>query len=332
MPVTASREHIISLHVDAVVNPATPPLTAGEGVSAEIFAAAGQRKLTAACRRIGYCETGHSVITKGYDLPAKYVIHAVGPIWHGESAEELMSSAYRSALELAAEMGCASLAVPLLSVGRYGCPPEESLKIALREIRAFLDSHEMMILLAIPEESRPVLEEERLRAVREYVDAHIRFQEDAFAAPAAYPPQVPPQEDTLSFSPLAQAVAPGGKRSLAEVLRNLDESFSRMLMRLIDEKGYTDTEVYKRANIDRKLFSKLRKEGYVPSKPTVLVLAIAMRLNLDETRDFLARAGYALSPSSKSDVIVEYFISQGIFDLFEINEAMFAFQQKPLGL
>ena len=146
------------------------------------------------------------------------------------------------------------------------------------------------------------------------------------------PSQTTLLEETCPFPPLAQAAAPIGKRSLADVLQNLDESFNRMLLRLIDEKGYTDAEVYKRANMDRKLFSKLRKEGYVPSKPTVLTLAIAMRLNLDETRDFLARAGYALSPSSRSDVIVEYFISQGIFDLFEINEALFAFGQKPLGL
>ena len=134
------------------------------------------------------------------------------------------------------------------------------------------------------------------------------------------------------FPPLSQAAASGGRRALADVLRNLDESFSRMLLRLIDEKGYTDAEVYKRANMDRKLFSKLRRDGYVPSKPTVLTLAIALRLNLDETHDFLARAGYALSPGSKSDVIVEYFISQGSFDLFEINEALFAFDQKPLGV
>lgn len=332
MPVVVVRENIISLHTDAVVNPATPSLTAGEGISAEIFAAAGQRKLAAACKQIGYCETGCSVITKGCDLPSKFVIHTVGPIWRGREANQLLSAAYRSALELAAEADCESVAMTLLSVGRYGCPPEVSLEIALQEIYAFLGHHEMKILLALPEGIGPILKEERLRAVQNYVDAHFRSQAEAPVILTGRPSQTTLLEETCAFPPLAQAAAPIGKRSLADVLQNLDESFNRMLLRLIDEKGYTDAEVYKRANMDRKLFSKLRKEGYVPSKPTVLTLAIAMRLNLDETRDFLARAGYALSPGSRSDVIVEYFISQGIFDLFEINEALFAFGQKPLGL
>ena len=151
MPVVVVRENIISLHADAVVNPATPSLTAGEGISAEIFAAAGQRKLAAACKQIGYCETGCSVITKGCDLPSKFVIHTVGPIWRGREANQLLSAAYRSALELAAEADCESVAIPLLSVGRYGCPPEVSLEIALREIPAFPERHEMKIPLALPE-------------------------------------------------------------------------------------------------------------------------------------------------------------------------------------
>ena len=334
MPFAIVREKLTALRADAVVNPATPSLAEGGGVSAEIFAAAGSRKLSAACRRIGYCETGRSVTTRGCGLPAKYIIHTVGPIWHGGETAGLLCAAYRSALEAAAAAGCGSVAVPLLSVGRYGCPPEVSLEIALREIRAFLEDHELTVLLSLPEQSGPVLEEVRLRGVRTYVETH--FREEVGAAPGAPAPCAAPAPRPAAqdapFPPLARAAAPGGRRALADVLRNLDESFSRMLLRLIDEKGYTDAEVYKRANMDRKLFSKLRKDGYVPSKPTVLSLAVALRLNPDETRDFLARAGYALSPGSKSDVIVEYFISQGIFDLFEINEALFAFGQKPLGV
>lgn len=156
MPVVVVRENIISLHPDAVVNPATPSLTADEGVSAEIFAAAGQRKLSAACKQIGYCETGCSVITKGYDLPAKFVIHTVGPIWRRREADQMLSAAYRSALELAAEAGCGSVAMPLLSVGRYGCPSEVSLEIALREIHGFLEHHEMKILLVLPKKFGPI--------------------------------------------------------------------------------------------------------------------------------------------------------------------------------
>lgn len=330
MPFTIVRENIVSLRTDAVVNPTIPSLTEEDGVNAEIYAAAG-RRLAAACGRIGHCEVGRSVLTPGYSLPAKYIIHTVGPVWDGGNGAGTLEAAYRSALELAWKKGCGSVAIPLLSVGGYGCPAEVSLEIALRVIRTFLKNHDLMVMLSLPKWSGPVLRRERLCAVRSYVDKHFRvIAPAAFAAPGVNP--APSAAAGVALPPLAKSAVPGRRRTLADALRNLDESFSRMLLRLIDEKGYTDAEVYKRANMDRKLFSKLRKDSYVPSKSTVLALTVALRLNLDEARDLLARAGYALSPSCKSDVIVEFFISEGIYDFFEINEALFAFGEKPLGV
>ena len=122
------------------------------------------------------------------------------------------------------------------------------------------------------------------------------------------------------------------KRSLDDVVKNIGETWQESLLRLITEKGYSDTEVYKRANVDRKLFSKIRSnKNYQPKKNTAVAFALALRLNLDETRDFLRRAGYAFSPSSIFDLIIEYSIDHGIYDLMLINGALFDHDQPQLG-
>lgn len=140
--------------------------------------------------------------------------------------------------------------------------------------------------------------------------------------------------------PLAERVPPveamkpslASKRRLEDLEARLEDSFSVSLLRMIDEKGMTDVEVYKRANIDRKLFSKIRSNPhYSPGKQTAIALAIGLKLNLDETRDLLAKAGYALSHSSKADIIVEFYISEGLYDLMELNEALYEFGLPAIG-
>lgn len=332
MPLELVRNDITQMRVDAIVNAANSSLAPGGGVCGAIFAAAGRTALDKACRAIGHCDVGSAVITPGFDLPARYVIHAVGPIWQGGSRGEadLLHSCYTRALHLARENGCESIAFPLISSGIFGYPKPQALRVAINAIEEFLLKYEMQVYLVIFDRAALLISERLYENIQRYIDdRYVELR--AFPRQAAEALPHARQRAEQADLPLAAPCATPGKRSLDDLLGHLDESFSRMLLRLIDEKGMTDVEVYKRANLDRKLFSKIRKEGYNPSKQTALALAIALRLNLDETKDLLGRAGYALSHSNKFDIIIEYFIEEGVYDIFEINEALFAFEQRLLG-
>lgn len=343
MPFEIIRADITAIEADAIVNAANSSLAPGGGVCGAIFAAAGYERLDRACRAIGHCDVGQAVLTKGFGLPAKYVIHAVGPIWQGgdHHEEALLRSCYRASLLLARKKGCRSVAFPLISSGAFGYPKTEAMRVAVGAISEFLLEHDMRVLLAVFDRSAALLSEKLMGRIQAYIDDRYadsrtfsrRLSESVCEARQLAEQQRPFLEAAPPPPMAAPAPCAGaGKRSLKDLVSRLDESFSKMLLRLIDEKGMTDVEVYKRANIDRKLFSKLRREGYSPSKQTAIALAIALRLNLDETKDLLGRAGYALSHSSRFDIIIEYFIEEGAYDIYEINEALFAFDQKLLGV
>jgi len=336
MPLQIVRHDITKMEVDAVVNAANKALKMGGGVCGAIFSAAGAQQLQAECDRIGLCETGSAVITGAGRLPAKYIIHTAGPIWNGGKSNEarLLHDCYINALQLAHEHGCRSIAFPLISSGIYGYPKDQALQVAVAAISEFLFQHDMMIYLVVFDRQSFALSEKLFAALEKFIDDHyVGELEKKFSRRRSIQHYELMEETTVDylFAP-ALSKDPRAERKLDEIVNHLDETFSRMLLRLIDEKGLTDVETYKRANIDRKLFSKIKSnKDYQPGKPTAIAFAIALRLNLDETRDLLGRAGYALSCSSKSDVIIEYFIHSGNYDIFEINEALFHYDLPLLG-
>ena len=329
MPLQIVRNDITIMKVDAIVNAANESLLGGGGVDGAIHRAAGP-KLLAECRTLGGCKTGQAKITKGYRLPARFVIHTVGPIWsgggHGE--RELLVSAYRSSLELALANQCETVAFPLISSGIYGYPKDQALKVAVDTIGDFLLSHDMAVYLVIFDRAAYTIGGKLFADIASYiddryVDAHTDSQETQLRRMALA--SVPMGEDEWPLP----AAAPSG---LDQALSKLDESFSQMLLRKIDERGMTDAQCYKKANIDRKLFSKIRSDiHYKPSKPTAMAFAIALELPLEEAREMLEKAGFAFSHASKFDIIVEYFIAHQNYNIFEINEALFAFDQSLLG-
>jgi O-acetyl-ADP-ribose deacetylase len=337
MPLKIVRNDITKMSVDAVVNAANTELKIGGGVCGAIFSAAGADKLQNECNLIGKCPTGEAVITNGYNLPAKYIIHAVGPIWRGGSSGEthLLYQCYTNALLLALGQGCESIAFPLISSGIYGYPKDQALKIAVSAISDFLLNHEMTVYLVVYDKKAFFLSERLFTAIEKYIDDNY-VEEHLIERSRILESYEVQQYESIQESVPSERHAPKAfskaKRSLEDVIGQLEESFSEMLLRLIDEKDLTDVQTYKKANIDRKLFSKIRSsKRYNPSKITAIALAIALELNLDETRDLLSKAGYTLSHSNKFDVIIEYFIEEGNHNIYEINEALFAFDQVLLG-
>ena len=318
------------MKVDAIVNAANTNLLMGGGVCGAIFKAAGANELQAACNAVAPIKTGEAVITPGFALPCKYIIHTAGPVYNRhepQQSEELLRSAYTSALTLAAENGCGSIAFPLISSGIYGYPKDEALRVATSAIGDFLQTNDINIYLAIFDKAALTVSRKLLGEVESYIDEHYVEQHTIHRRKLLDVERSAMEEaDALAYN------APMPTMGIDDLVGNLDEPFGTTLLCLIDTKGKTDVEVYKRANIDRKLFSKIRTgKGYMPSKRTALALAIALELSLPETDDLLERAGYALSHSQQFDVIVEYFIVNGKYDIFEINEVLFKYDQPLLG-
>ncbi|WP_251551156.1 macro domain-containing protein [Neobacillus muris] len=333
MPLEIVRHDITKMKVDVIVNAANTALKMGGGVCGAIFHAAGASELQEACDKIGGCQVGEAVITNGFQLEAKYIIHTPGPIWKGGENQEadLLKASYRNSLELAQHYQCESIAFPLISTGIYGYPKEEALQIAVSAIGTFLMNHDMLVYLVVFDKKAFGLSKKLFTSIHQYIDEHyVEEAEVTFL-------RVGRDERFLNrhiqeARNLQEDLEVKASESLAALLNQLDESFSERLLRFIDEKGMSDVETYKRANIDRRLFSKIRNGvGYTPTKKTAVAFAIALELNRKETVDLLKTAGYTLSHSSKFDVIIEYFIQQANYNIHEINEALFAFDQPLLG-
>ena len=328
MPLQIIRQDITRMVCDAIVNAANPSLLGGGGVDGAIHRAAGP-ELLAECRTLGGCETGNAKITRAYDLPCRFVIHAVGPRWHGGDCgeEELLRGCYRAALKLAFENECKSVAFPLISSGIYGYPKAAALQVAVEEIGGFLLSHDMLVYLVVFDKASFQISRERMDTITEYIGEHY-VEVHSKEGHLVYPTSVF-TEKAIKMTDMADDIR---LPCLDDVVNSLDESFSQMLLRKIDEKGLSDAEVYRKANVDRRLFSKIRSDvHYKTSKTTAIAFAIALELSLEETTELLMKAGFALSHSNKFDVIIEYFIKNGNYNIYEINEALFAFDQQLLG-
>ena len=324
MPLIIVRNDITKMSVDAIVNAAKESLLGGGGVDGCIHRAAGP-ELLQECRTLGGCRTGEARITGAYRLPCKYVIHTVGPVWNGGRCgeREQLASCYRTSLALAKEHDCETVAFPLISSGIFGYPKDQALRVAVDAISGFLAENDMTVYIVIFDRAAYATGNKLFADIAayiddHYVDAHTDSRRERMR-------RIGVVESRVLTAPMAAS-------GLDEALAHLDAGFSETLLKLIDRSGKKDAEVYRKANVDRRLFSKIRNNpDYKPSKPTAVAFAIALELSLPETRDLIARAGYALSSSSKFDVIIEYFITQRDYDIFKINEALFAFDQSLLG-
>ena len=343
MPIQIVRNDITKIECDAIVNAAKPSLLGGGGVDGAIHKAAGKGLLWE-CMKLGGCNVGQAKLTKAYKLPARFVIHTVGPKWKGgqNGEKELLESCYRESLRIALENNCESVAFPLISSGVYGYPKNQALRVAVDIISSFLIEHDMLVYIVVFDKSAFQISEKLFSDIAsyiddKYVDTHFEFNrtliDEQGESTVLAETQILLDEDTTALpKQCAKPVATPKAVTLEEAVEQIDESFSQMLLRKIDEKGLTDAECYKKANVDRKLFSKIRSDiHYRPSKPTTIAFTIALELSLEDTKDMLMKAGFALSRSSKFDIIIEYFICNKNYNIFEINEALFAFDQSLLG-
>lgn len=366
MPFQIIRNDITKVKADVIVNTANPKPLIGSGTDSAIYKAAGEEQLLSERKKIGNIKPGNAVSTSAFSLQAKYIIHTVGPSWKGGNHNErkVLHSCYENSLLLADKLSCKSIAFPLLSTGAYGFPKDEALQIALYEINRFLLTHDMKVILVVFDRKAFELSERLVGDIDEFIDEHavteignkeyrsrrsrrdVRSSSLSLEEEYEYLSEFEEENDeglgnaeihhgiladvstdsNIPAFPLAEG------KSLEDVLENTGETFQQRLFKLIDESGMDDVTVYKKANIDRKVFSRIRcKEDYKPKKKTAVAFAIALNLDMPTMLDLLSRAEIAFSPSNKFDLIISYFVSHKIYDIYEINAALFKYDQPILG-
>ena len=340
MPFLMIRNDITKVAADAIVNPANRNLLQGSGTRRAIYQAAGEQELTASCEAIGRCDLGRAVCTPAFGLPAKYIFHAVCPAWHGGGfgEAEQLASAYHSALELAAEYHCESVAFPLLSSGNYGYPKEQAFRIAVDIITQYVMEHDLTVYLVLYDRHSLAVSRKLSASVEEYIDDHYvaqndeSYEFDRWRRESAERRRRLEEEAAPMLEAAAPPAAPMAARSLEHLMDNLGESFTTRLLRLIDERGLKDSTVYKQSNISRQHFSKIQcNRDYNPKKKTVLAFAVGLHLSEDETIDLLQSAGYAFSDGSKRDWIVRYCLEHKIYNINQVNTLLFECDQEQLG-
>lgn len=338
MPFEIIRNDITTMCVDAIVNPTNSGMYGTEGVDGAVHRAAGPA-LREECLRIAPCRIGQAKVTSAYALPCRYIIHTVGPTWKGgnEGEQEQLAACYRSALSAARAYQLESVAFPLISAGTYGYPRELALRAAIDEIGSFLLENDMMIYIVVFDRESFRISRRLHANIEQFITDAQSSREDQRQLWYHDQTDADWQEERITPEPLSSAgqrcTAPSAdEEELKKYLHRMDKGFSQTLMEMIDQRGMTDSQCYHKANVSRQLFSKIRSNpSYQPSKPTVLAFAVALRLTLKETQDLLEKAGYSLSRSSKMDLIVEFFIQHQFYDVYDINAALFDYDQPLLG-
>ena len=352
MPLKIIRQDITKIECDAIVNPTNRRILPGGGTDAAIHSAAGA-ELSEHCRGIGEISVGEAVITPAFKLPSKYVIHTVGPEWRGglDGERVLLRSCYARSMSLAIENGCESIAFPLISSGAYGYPKERVLKEATDVITGFLENYEIDVYIVVYDKDSYSISKEIYSDVQTFID--IFCLDEGFETSASFPNKrrrglfsrdkkcrieenaciigdLPDEADLTRCLTVSMCQA----ASLDSMLRAMDKGFAETLFQYIDKKGITDVQAYKRSNVGKKTFSKIKcNKNYRPSKETAVSFAIGLHLDIDETNHLLSTAGMCLSRASKFDVIIEYFILTGKYEtIFDVNEVLYQFDQPLLGV
>ena len=328
MPFEIVHSDITKIQVDAIVNPTDSRFSGSGGTDYAIHKAAGPL-LGQACRGLETLHQSGIAVTDGYNLPCRYVFHTMGPIWTGGRRNEaaLLRACYLNVLLKAGEMGLSSIAFPLISSGTFGFPKDQVLSIATTAIRDYLTvtDGELWVLLCVYDKT--AYEISRRMELERFLGT-VGGRVKTAAAPVSKRAAMREEPDFTCYETMPCEAT----QSLNDWLKHQDDTFAVTLLKLIDRKHMTEVQCYKRANVSKKTFWKINNDPkYRPSKPTVIAFAIALELTLQETEDLLRTVGFSLSHSNTFDMIVEFYIRQGTYDIYEINAALYQFDQICLG-